>query len=221
VQRKLATSAADFLPTGRPTLPQLARAARGCKGCPLYRDATQTVFGEGPPRAAIMLVGEQPGNEEDRQGHPFVGPAGGVLRKALAEAGVPRESVYLTNAVKHFKFEQVGPRRIHQRPRGLEVAACKPWLMAEIQQVRPRILVALGATAAAALYGPTVRLTRDRGRPLDSPLAPLCLVTFHPSAALRASNTPAAAEIRAALVQDLRQAAIGLETSTAAAHVGV
>ena len=200
----LTTSArAYFPPTPAATLSELAHAARTCRGCPLFQPATQTVFGEGPADARIMLVGEQPGNDEDLAGHPFVGPAGQVLDEALRAAGLDRRALYLTNAVKHFKFQPRGKWRLHQRPRGREVESCKPWLLAEIDRVRPAVLVALGATAAGALFGRQVTPGRDRGRPLASPLAPICLVTYHPSAVLRAGDPEGSARLRGALVADL------------------
>jgi uracil-DNA glycosylase len=206
----LTTSARAFFPAAADApLSQLAEAARHCQGCPLYGPATQTVFGEGPPDARIMLVGEQPGNDEDLAGRPFVGPAGAVLDEALTAAGVDRRTIYLTNAVKHFKFEPRGRWRIHQRPRGREVQSCRPWLLAEIDRVRPDVLVALGATAASALFGPQVTPGRDRGRPVASALAPVCLVTYHPSAVLRANDPDAAARLRDALIADLQRARVG------------
>jgi uracil-DNA glycosylase len=196
-------SAADFLPESR-SLARLRRAASGCRGCDLWKDATQTVFGEGRRRAELMLVGEQPGDQEDRRGSPFVGPAGGLLDKALEEAGIDRDAVYLTNAVKHFKWRPRGKRRLHQTPRAGEVEACKPWLEAELEAVRPRAVVALGATAAKALFGSSVKVTKDRGRPLDTPLAPLGAVTIHPSAILRVRESEERHDAFAGLVEDLR-----------------
>jgi DNA polymerase len=196
-------TALPFLPDER-TLPALRRAVQECRGCPLYARATQAVFGEGPARAQVMLVGEQPGDQEDRQGAPFVGPAGRVLDRALAEARIPREAAYLTNAVKHFKWKERGPRRIHDRPSWREQMACKPWLDAERVLVRPRALVLLGATAAQSLLGRDFRVTRSRGKPLDSDLAELVLATIHPSAVLRADDQEAAF---AGLVDDLRPVA--------------
>ena len=194
------------VPVGARSVAQLAKAAAGCRACPLYKDATQTVFGVGPGPAAMMLVGEQPGDEEDRQGVPFVGPAGVLLDKLLAAAGTARDQVYVTNAVKHFKFVLAGGtgasrRRLHQKPKGLEIAACKPWLTAELTVVRPTVLLALGATAAQALFGSRVSILRDRGRPLPCSHAPLCFVTYHPSAALRAPTPADRERIRAALDQ--------------------
>jgi uracil-DNA glycosylase len=203
-------SAADFLPKGR-SLASLRRAAQNCRGCDLWRDATQTVFGEGPARAELMLVGEQPGDQEDRQGKPFVGPAGGLLDRALADAGIERDAVYLTNAVKHFKWRPHGKRRLHQTPRAGEVEACRPWLEAEVEAVVPRAVVALGAIAAKALFGSSVRVTRDRGRLLDTPLAPVGAVTVHPSAILRVREPDERHDAFAALVEDLGMVAAALE----------
>lgn len=195
-------SAADFLPKTR-SLASLRRAAQGCRGCDLWKDATQTVFGEGRARAELMLVGEQPGDREDVEGEPFVGPAGGLLDRALAEAGIERDAVYLTNAVKHFKWRPRGKRRLHQTPRAGEVEACRPWLEAEVEAVQPDAVVALGATAAKALFGPAVRVTRDRGRPLKTPLAAVGAVTVHPSAILRIREREERHDAFAGLVEDL------------------
>jgi DNA polymerase len=197
-----ATSAADFVPDSR-SLQTLRRAASGCRGCPLWRDATQTVFGAGAGRAAMMLVGEQPGDREDREGEPFVGPAGRILARALEGAGIERDEVYLTNAVKHFKWRPRGKRRLHQTPRAGEVEACKPWLEAEIDAVRPVGLMALGATAAKALFGPSARVTRDRGRLVESPLAPVAALTVHPSAIVRLGDREERESALAELVEDL------------------
>jgi len=199
-------SAARFVPESR-SLRALRQAAAGCRGCPLWRDATQTVFGEGPRKATLMLVGEQPGDREDIEGEPFVGPAGRVLAQALQGAGIERGEVYLTNAVKHFKWRPRGKRRLHQTPRAGEVEACRPWLEAELDAVRPVALLALGATAAKALYGPSVRVTRDRGRLIESPLAPLAALTVHPSAIVRLRDHEEREEALAGLVDDLRQIA--------------
>jgi DNA polymerase len=195
-------SAADFLPPER-TLTALRKASAGCRGCPLWKDATQTVFGKGPRRAELVLVGEQPGDREDIEGEPFVGPAGRVLDEALAEAGIDRDSVYLTNAVKHFKWRPRGKRRLHQTPRAGEVEACRPWLQAEVETLKPRAVVALGATAAKSLFGSSVRVTRDRGRILETPLAPLGAVTVHPSAILRLREREERRHARAELAEDL------------------
>ncbi|HKT82605.1 MAG TPA: UdgX family uracil-DNA binding protein [Solirubrobacterales bacterium] len=196
-------SAAEFVPRSR-SLKALSDAAAECRGCPLYRDATQTVFGAGYKKAELMMVGEQPGDREDVEGEPFVGPAGRVLAQALEGAGIDRDAVYLTNAVKHFKWRARGKRRLHQTPRAGEVEACKPWLEAELEAVRPTALLALGATAAKALFGPSVRITRDRGKLIDSPLAPVAALTLHPSAILRLRDRDEREEALAGLVEDLR-----------------
>jgi DNA polymerase len=198
--------AAAFVPPGA-DLDALRDAARACRGCELHRRATQTVFGRGPADARIVLVGEQPGDQEDRQGAPFVGPAGEVLDRALAEAGLPRERLYVTNAVKHFSFVQRGPRRIHQKPRLPEVMACRPWLEAELGLLRPEIVVCLGATAASALLGSEFRVMRDRGRFRRTRWAARVLATIHPSAVLRGSDEGAQRELYALLVEDLRTVA--------------
>jgi uracil-DNA glycosylase len=202
-------NAASFVPD-RPTLESLKRAAAGCTACPLYRTGTQTVFGDGARGAEVMLVGEQPGDREDLEGRPFVGPAGQLLDEALAEAGIDRGAAYLTNVVKHFKWQPRGKRRIHQRPNAGEIAACRPWLEAELEVVRPTALVLLGATAAQALLGRSFRVTKQRGEPVESELAPLVTATIHPSAILRAADEDRTAE-RAAFVADLRRVAEGLE----------
>ncbi|TDD17632.1 UdgX family uracil-DNA binding protein [Nonomuraea diastatica] len=196
------TGAARFLPE-RLELDALSRAAARCEGCDLHRAATQTVFGEGPRQAAFMLVGEQPGDQEDRQGHPFVGPAGRVLDRGLQEAGIARDSVYLTNAVKHFSFTPRGKRRIHQKPTAAEIDACRPWLDAELAVVRPRVVVVLGATAARALLGREFRVTRHRGEPVPLGDA-LAVATVHPSSVLRAPDRDDAYE---GFLADLRAAA--------------
>jgi uracil-DNA glycosylase len=198
-----ADTAAEFVPESR-SLRALRQAASDCHGCPLWRDATQTVFGSGYKKAKLMLVGEQPGDREDIEGEPFVGPAGGMLARALAEAEIERGEVYLTNAVKHFKWRARGKRRLHQTPRAGEVEACKPWLEAELEAVRPIGLLALGATAAKALYGSSVRVTRDRGQLIESPLAPLAALTIHPSAILRLRDHDEREDALAGLVEDLR-----------------
>jgi uracil-DNA glycosylase len=177
-------SARNFLPEGR-ALETLSQAAQDCKGCGLYKDATQTVFGAGPPQADLMFVGEQPGDQEDRQGHPFVGPAGRMLDKALSEAGISRQDAYVTNAVKHFKWIWRGKRRLHQKPSIREVMACKPWLDAEIEAVRPKIVVCMGATAAQAVLGRPVPITKERGKFIHSESGLLTLITIHPSAIYR------------------------------------
>jgi uracil-DNA glycosylase family protein len=168
-----------------PSLTALRRSARDCRRCELYEHATQTVFGKGPAAAELVLVGEQPGDKEDLEGRPFVGPAGRVLDEALERAGVQREDVYLTNAVKHFKWRERGKRRLHDTPRAPELNACRPWLESELAAIQPSAVLALGAVAARSLFGPKVRVTRDRGRLLESELAPVAAVTIHPSAVLR------------------------------------
>lgn len=197
--------ASPFVPDTT-SLAALRRAARDCRGCDLHAHATQTVFGAGAAGAAVMLVGEQPGDQEDRAGAPFVGPAGQLLDRALAEAGIDRKRAYVTNAVKHFKFVPRGKRRMHARPGAVELRACAPWLAAELAAVRPRIVVCLGATAAQALLGRAVRVTRDRGTALRSAHAPDATVvaTIHPSAILRAPDPAAREAERARFVADLR-----------------
>jgi DNA polymerase len=181
----------------------LREAAAGCRACPLWRNATQTVFGAGRARAPVMLIGEVPGDREDRQGKPFVGPAGALLDKALAEAGIPPERTYRTNVVKHFKWKPRGKRRIHQTPSKLEVDACRPWLDAELQRVKPEVVAILGATAAKALLGSSFRVTKQRGELLSVEFAPAAVATYHPSAILRADDEDRR-EAFADLVSDLR-----------------
>jgi DNA polymerase len=183
-------TAADYLPE-HPTLASLREAAKVCRGCELWRDATQTVFGEGPTDATLVFVGEQPGDQEDKLGQPFVGPAGRIFDRALEEVGIDRSRVYVTNAVKHFKWEPRGKRRIHQKPNASELAACRPWLDAELAVVEPKVLVCLGATAAQALLGRTFRVTKQRGTPVESSLASVVMATIHPSAILRARDRDA------------------------------
>jgi uracil-DNA glycosylase len=183
-------TAADYLPE-RLTLESLREAAKVCHGCDLWRNAAQTVFGEGPSDAQLMFVGEQPGDQEDKAGRPFVGPAGRIFDQALEQVGIDRSSVYVTNAVKHFKWQPRGKRRIHQKPNAAELAACRPWLDAELAVVQPRVLVCLGATAAQALLGRAFRVTKQRGTPVDSPLAEVVMATIHPSAILRAEDRDA------------------------------
>jgi len=196
-------SAAAYLPE-RPTLPRLREAALDCRACQLWQTGTQTVFGEGPGAAEVMLVGEQPGDQEDKQGRPFVGPAGRVLDEALELAGIDRRRAYLTNAVKHFKWEARGKRRIHAKPTWSEQMACKPWLEAELAVVRPRVLVCLGATAAQSLLGKQFRVTKERGHWLESDLAEYVTATIHPSAILRQRDTESRHRELAALVADLK-----------------
>jgi DNA polymerase len=211
VTRPLSRAARDAaIPEAR-TLAQLREIARGCRACELWRNATQTVFGEGPRRARVLIVGEQPGNSEDLEGAPFVGPAGRLLDRGLVEAGIDRETVYVTNVVKHFKWRRApsGKRRIHQKPDRGEVEACRPWLEAEVARVRPELIVCLGATAAQALLGRTFRVTRQHGEVLPSDLGPI-LATVHPSAILRAPDD-VRDETYAGFVEDLRAAAAALQ----------
>jgi uracil-DNA glycosylase family protein len=191
----------------RPTAASLRKAAGECRACDLYEGATQAVMGEGAARATVMLVGEQPGDREDREGHPFVGPAGRVLDRALQETGIARDDVYITNMVKHFRYKTRGKRRIHQRPDRWQVTACMPWLNAEIGMVKPEAVVLLGATAAQALLGSGVRIGRDRGKPMDSSLAELVTVTAHPSSILRAEDDEQRELAMAELIADLRTVA--------------
>jgi DNA polymerase len=199
------TSAAE----GRVDIEAVARAAARCRACDLWAHATQAVFGKGPVPARWMFVGEQPGDHEDLEGEPFVGPAGRLLDEALTEAGIDRGAVFVTNVVKHFKWRPApgSKRRLHERPNREEVGACLPWVESELALVRPEVLVLLGATAAQALLGDDVRVTRDHGKPIDSDLAPLVLVTIHPSAVLRARGQEARAVSMAGLIADLREAA--------------
>lgn len=194
-------SAAAYLPD-RIDHQSLREAAQSCRGCDLWRNATQAVIGEGPENADAMFVGEQPGDQEDKEGQPFVGPAGRMFDKALADVGIDRSRVYVTNTVKHFKWQQRGKRRLHQKPNWTEMTACRPWLDAELELVHPRVLVCLGATAAQALLGREFRVTKQRGVPVDSPLAEVVLATIHPSAILRAQDRDAE---YAGFVDDLRK----------------
>jgi uracil-DNA glycosylase family protein len=199
-------SAEDFIPLP-PTLVKLREAVQRCRGCDLWVNATQAVFGEGPRNAEVMLVGEQPGDQEDRQGHPFVGPAGRLLDAALDEAGIDRRRVYITNAVKHFKFVVIERgRRLHKKPSAAEVRACNPWLREEIRLVKPRVVVALGATAAQALLGKQFRVTQNRGNPLPSELAEAVVATVHPSSVLRAPDD-ARDEARRQFIADVKAVA--------------
>jgi uracil-DNA glycosylase family protein len=193
----------------RPTLSTVREVAQGCKACELYKRGTRTVFGEGPRQAEMMLVGEQPGDAEDVAGHPFVGPAGRLLDKALVAAGIDRSLVYVTNVVKHFKWEPRGKRRIHAKPNAAEIAACRPWLETEIALVKPRVLVCLGATAAQALLGKTFKVSRQRGEFVRSPLAPVVTATIHPSSILRAPDEETRREEMRRFIADLRKAAAG------------
>jgi DNA polymerase len=188
----------------RPSLRALRSSVQECRACDLWAGATQAVMGEGAARADVMLVGEQPGDREDVEGHPFVGPAGRVLDQALAEAGIVREEVFVTNVVKHFRYKARGKRRIHQKPDRWQVSACLPWLEAELAVVRPDAVVLLGATAAQALLGSQVRIGRDRGRPMESDLAQLVTLTAHPSSILRAPNQDERRRAMGEFVADLR-----------------
>ncbi len=186
-------------------LEHLQKAAKNCQACDLWEHATQTVFGEGSPKAKVMLIGEKPGDQEDREGKPFVGPAGKLLDAALEEAGIDRTKVYVTNAVKHFKWEARGKRRIHKKPNAAEIAACKPWLDAEIAALHPKVIVLLGATAAQALLGKAFRVTQQRGEFLKSELAPYVMATVHPSSILRAPDEETRHEARRRFVADLKR----------------
>jgi uracil-DNA glycosylase len=203
----VADEATAFLPEQARSLQALREAAGDCRACDLWRHATQTVFGEGPEDASMLFVGEAPGDREDREGSPFIGPAGREFDKALAAVGLDRGDVYVTNAVKHFKFQERGKRRIHQRPGAKEIKACRPWVHAELEVVRPDALVILGATAAKALLGSTFRLMAQRGQPLESDLAPVVIATIHPSAILRAPDGEAREAQRELFTEDLRVAA--------------
>jgi uracil-DNA glycosylase family protein len=207
VPRQLALdeTAAPLVPE-RPSLPKLREAAARCTACPLHETGTQTVFGDGSSKAEVVFVGEQPGDQEDLQGKPFVGPAGKLLDKALEDAGIDRNQVYVTNVVKHFKWQARGKRRIHQKPNWSEIAACRPWLVAELELVEPRVLVCLGATAAQALLGRDFRVSRQRGQPVESDLAEHVLATVHPSSILRADEQTREREYQE-LVRDLEQVA--------------
>jgi DNA polymerase len=200
------STAAPLIPP-RPTLPKLQVAAKGCKACPLWKTGTQTVFGEGSARAEVIFVGEQPGNDEDLAGKPFVGPAGRLLDKALVEAGVDRSKVYVTNVVKHFKWEPQGKRRIHKKPNAREIAACRPWLEAELEVLKPKVLVCLGATAAQALIGRDFRVSKQRGELVESALAPKVMATVHPSSILRAPDDETRHEEMRRFVDDLKKVA--------------
>jgi uracil-DNA glycosylase len=201
--------AAALIPD-RPTLQKLKKAAADCRACPLWENASQTVFGEGSKDAEIVLVGEQPGDQEDLAGRPFVGPAGRLLDDALEQAGIDRKLAYVTNVVKHFKWQPRGKRRIHQKPNAAEVAACRPWLDAELDIVKPKVLVCLGATAAQALLGRQFRVSKDRGVPVESDLAPVVMATVHPSSILRAEDQDRELEL---FVEDLRRVAKALRAA--------
>lgn len=205
-------SSAELIPE-KPSLTNLAEAAQGCTACDLYKHATQAVMGAGPRKAAIFFIGEQPGDQEDLAGQPFVGPAGKVLDEVLSEAGIVREEVYVTNTVKHFKWEPRGNRRIHAKPNAGEIRACRPWLEAELALVKPRIVVCLGATAAQSLMGAKFKVTVERGKFFETPWAPWLTATIHPSAILRMPEESMKREARAQLVEDLRAVAEKLRDS--------
>ncbi len=207
-------TAAPLIPEN-PTLATLRTAAAGCQACELWKRGTQTVFGEGSPHAKVMFVGEQPGDREDLAGRPFVGPAGWLLDQCLAEAGIDRNQVYVTNVVKHFKWEPRGKRRIHKKPNSLQIAACRPWLDAEIEQVKPQVIVCLGATAAQALLGRSFKVTQHRGELLRSELAPYVTATVHPSSILRAPDEEARREQTRLLIDDLKTVADALRGAEA------
>jgi uracil-DNA glycosylase family protein len=210
LQRSEPNDATEFVPTRR-SLRSLREAAAGCRGCHLWRHATQTVFGEGLKRSRLMLVGEVPGDREDRQGKPFVGPAGRELDKALAAVGIDRKEVYITNVVKHFPFEERGKRRLHRTPKRFEVDACRPWLDAELEVVSPEALVILGATAGKALLGSGFKLTQVRGQPIDSELAPFVSATAHPSSILRQRDDADRRAERRAFTRDLERIAAAVD----------
>src|SRR4051794_5513876 len=207
--RKISTAEEEFRPAPVPDSTDLGKveaASKRCRACPLYLRGTQTVFGEGPKRAPMMLIGEQPGDQEDLAGKPFVGPAGKIMDRALEEAGIDRIRVYVTNAVKHFKWEPRGKRRIHKKPNSREIAACRPWLEAELNLVRPKLVVCLGATAAQTIFGPAFRVTRDRGKVLQAHVAPRVLATVHPSSLLRQPDEESREREYKLFVADLRAA---------------
>jgi uracil-DNA glycosylase len=202
--------AEDFLPKQH-DLGSLRDAAESCRGCDLWENATQTVFGEGATKATMMFIGEQPGDKEDIEGKPFVGPAGRILDEALQEAGIERSRVYVTNAVKHFRWVQRGKRRLHEKPNSQQVRACRPWLEAEVETVKPHLLVLMGATAAQSLLGPSFRVTQHRGKVIPTPLGISAVATVHPSSILRAPDDKARAEAMAEFITDLRSAAKAID----------
>jgi len=208
-------TAAPLIPP-EPTIPKLRDAAATCRACDLWKRGTQTVFGEGSGKPRVMLVGEQPGDQEDIQGRPFVGPAGKILDKALAEAGIDRKDVYVTNAVKHFKWEPRGKRRIHKKPNSIEITACKPWIEAEIEVIHPQVIVCLGATAAQALLGREFKVSTQRGVWVPSPLAPFVMATVHPSSLLRAPDEETRRLEMRRFIADLQLVHKALEKQTAA-----
>jgi uracil-DNA glycosylase len=210
-------TAAPLVPS-RPTLNKLKIAAAGCQACDLWKTGTQTVFGEGKSTSTVMFIGEQPGNQEDLQGKPFVGPAGNLLDKALTEAGIDRTKVYVSNVVKHFKWEPRGKRRIHKKPNAAEITACRPWLEAEIRVVQPRVIICLGSTAAQAVLGPKFRVTTQRATFVPSPLAPFVTATVHPSSILRAPSDEQRRTEMARFIGDLKKIRKATEPSAVAAR---
>ena len=213
--KRLTSLSAALIPD-KLTLPALRAAAAGCKACHLWKLGTQTVFGEGRASARVLLVGEQPGDKEDLQGRPFVGPAGAVLDKALAAAGIDRKDVYVTNIVKHFKWEPRGKRRLHKKPNALEISACRPWLDAEIKAIKPEVVVLLGATAAQGILGSLFRVTKQRGQWIESSIAPLVMATVHPSSILRAPDDDARHEEMRKFVADLKTVASQIQETRVA-----
>jgi uracil-DNA glycosylase len=213
--RRTTQTAAPLIPSN-PTISKLRSAAAGCQACDLWKLGTQTVFGEGGSKPRVMLVGEQPGDQEDIQGRPFVGPAGKILDKALEAAGIDRNEVYVTNAVKHFKWEPRGKRRIHKKPNSLEISACKPWLEAEIEVLKPQVIVCLGATAAQALIGKDFKVSIQRGIFIESPLAPFMMATVHPSSLLRAPDDETRRLETLRFIEDLKRVHDALEKGKAA-----
>jgi uracil-DNA glycosylase family protein len=213
--KRVQNTAAPLIPAD-PTIEKLGAAAANCKACELWKLGTQTVFGEGGPKPRVMFVGEQPGDQEDIQGRPFVGPAGKILDKALEEAGIDRKEVYVTNAVKHFKWEPRGKRRIHKKPNSLEITACKPWLEAEIEVLHPEVIVCLGATAAQSLLGREFKVSLQRGQWIESPLAPFVMATVHPSSLLRAPDDETRHRETERFIADLKRVHEALETHHAA-----
>ena len=203
-------TAAPLIPA-RPTIAKLRTVAAGCKACDLWKKGTQTVFGEGKQTSTVMFIGEQPGNSEDLEGRPFVGPAGGLLDKALEEAGIDRSKVYVTNVVKHFKWEPRGKRRIHKKPNATEIMACRPWLDAEIRVIKPRAIICLGSTAAQAVIGPKFRVSIDRGKFVNSTLAPFVTATVHPSSILRAPSDEARRKETKRFIEDLKKIQAAIE----------
>jgi uracil-DNA glycosylase family protein len=215
MSKRVQTTASPRIPP-EPTIAKLQAAAADCQACDLWKTGTQTVFGEGSSKGRVMLVGEQPGDQEDIQGHPFVGPAGKVLDQALAAAGIDRQETYVTNAVKHFKWEPRGKRRIHKKPNSMEITACKPWIEAEIEVLHPAVIVCLGATAAQALLGRQFKVSTQRGSWVPSPLAPFVMATVHPSSLLRAPDDETRRREMERFIEDLKLVNQALEKHTVA-----